>query len=101
MGLRKEFSSVAGAKMLGNSCNLHKSKMAAIDRGGLQLFHRITYNHMRCLFSVRFVPEESISKVNFLIWGEIRTRLSKSRSSPLKIVTKQQNYMSGFNSPDF
>jgi len=38
MGLWRKSGSVAGVATLGNSANLHKSKMAAADGGGIITF---------------------------------------------------------------
>ena len=57
---------------LGNSANLHKSKMAAADGGGIITFLLVNLQSRAIhVFRIILTSEESISEVNFVIRGQI------------------------------
>ena len=87
MGLQMFLSLVARAATLGNSCNLHKCKMTAMDSGfasgwdTIQLIYLISC--VTPLYHILF-PGELIFGVNLVIRGQSIGQMSSSRPFSFK-----------------
>ena len=70
MGLWMFFSLVARAATLGNSCNLHKSKMTAMDSGWDTILQLV--NSESCVIHLYniILPGELMYRVTFVIRGQ-------------------------------